>query len=783
MSSRGFGGFRQLAGAGVFLASLALAGSAPGLAAEHQAAAAAADELEAVVETLEDEASRARLIAELRALIAAERRLERGEAAPAAGNVVMRLLSERLDLLGRTVSQLAFDSGDIRNAGVWFADQARVPERRELWLRILWQVGLAVAFGLVAGRLATRALKRPRLGLEQREAPGLWLRVPLLVARTVLDIAPITAFAAAAYAVLAIVQPDDRTRLVLLAAINAIVLARSGLAVARLVFTPLAPSLRLVALEDVTAAYVFVWVRRLINIPVYGYFIAQAGLVLGLPQAGYDVFVKLLGLLAAAMVLVLVLQNRAAVAGAIRGPAERRAELNPALRALRDRLSDVWHVLAALYILMIFAVWALEIPDGFVYLLRGTAVTLAAAVVARLLVYLVRLGLTRAFSISAEIRARYPALEERANRYLATVRYALAFVIWLGALLVALQAWRIDVLSWFGADIARTLAAGALDIVLVLAAAALVWEFADAAISRFLEATDEDGQLIERGARTRTLLPLARKALLATVVTVSGLSILATLGVEVGPLLAGAGVVGLAVGFGAQTLVKDIITGAFILFEDILAVGDIATLGGHTGFVESISVRTIRLRDYAGTVHLIPFSSVETVTNLTKDFSYAVLNVGIAYRENVDEVFEVLREIVEEMREDPDLGPSILEPLDIAGVNELADSAVVIRARIKTKPIRQWAVRREFNRRMKARFDELGIEIPFPHQTLYFGVDKEGQAPPVRVEMGAAAAPPAARPVAEVVPEATEPEPVERRPAPRQTRRPLAAAEPDDDGE
>lgn len=160
------------------------------------------------------------------------------------------------------------------------------------------------------------------------------------------------------------------------------------------------------------------------------------------------------------------------------------------------------------------------------------------------------------------------------------------------------------------------------------------------------------------------------------------------------------------------------------------------------------------------------------MTNLTKDFSYAVLNIGIAYRENVDEVFEVLREIVEEMREDPDLGPVILAPLDIAGVNELADSAVVIRARIKTKPIRQWGVRREFNRRMKARFDELGIEIPFPHRTVYFGVDKEGRAPPAWVELGG----PAARPE---VAAAAAPEPLARQPAPP----PRATGELDDDGE
>jgi small conductance mechanosensitive channel len=150
--------------------------------------------------------------------------------------------------------------------------------------------------------------------------------------------------------------------------------------------------------------------------------------------------------------------------------------------------------------------------------------------------------------------------------------------------------------------------------------------------------------------------------------------------------------------------------------------------------VEAVSIRTLRLRDLSGTVHTIPYSAITTVSNLTKEFSYYILDVGIAYREDVDKVMDVLREIGREMREDPEFGPHILEPLEVLGVDSFADSAVVIKARIKTRPIKQWWIGREFNRRMKKRFDELDIEIPFPHQTLYFGVDKDGNAPPMRIK-------------------------------------------------
>ena len=208
------------------------------------------------------------------------------------------------------------------------------------------------------------------------------------------------------------------------------------------------------------------------------------------------------------------------------------------------------------------------------------------------------------------------------------------------------------------------------------------------------------------------------------------LVVLSELGVQIGPLLAGAGVLGLAVGFGAQTLVKDVITGLFILIEGTISVGDWVEVGGHEGTVESLSIRTIRLRDSAANVHTVPFSEVSSVLNYTKDFSYAVLNIGVAYRESVDEVMAVIAGIGEEMMEDAELGPDILQPIDVQGLNSLDDSAVVIRARIKTRPGRQWAMRRAFNRRMKNRFAELGIEIPFPQTTVHFGAGGDGPQPP-----------------------------------------------------
>jgi len=226
-----------------------------------------------------------------------------------------------------------------------------------------------------------------------------------------------------------------------------------------------------------------------------------------------------------------------------------------------------------------------------------------------------------------------------------------------------------------------------------------------------------------------------RNVLLVTISVLSALIILSELGINIAPLLAGAGVVGLALGFGAQSLVKDVITGAFILMEGTINIGDVAVINGQSGVVEGLTIRSIRLRDLAGSVHTVTFGSVNSITNMTKDFSYYVFEVGVAYRENTDEVVALLREIDEEMRADPVFGPNILEPIDILGVDQLADSAVIIKARTKTLPIQQWSVGREFNRRMKQKFDARGIEIPFPHRTIYFGEDKTGSAPPAHLAL------------------------------------------------
>ncbi len=231
----------------------------------------------------------------------------------------------------------------------------------------------------------------------------------------------------------------------------------------------------------------------------------------------------------------------------------------------------------------------------------------------------------------------------------------------------------------------------------------------------------EGEPLSESRKRAQTLMGLVRQSVIISLWVIAGLIILGQGGVQIGPILAGAGILGVALGFGAQSLVKDFLSGFFLIMENQVRVGDVARVNGTAGIVEQITFRVLVMRDLTGEVHIFPNGSITTLSNLTAEWSAYVFDLGVAYKENTDHVSEVIREVGAGLREDSEFCNYIIEDIEIFGVNEFADSAVVIKGRIKTKPLRQWIVGREFNRRIKHAFDEAGIEIPFPHRSVYFG--------------------------------------------------------------
>lgn len=251
-------------------------------------------------------------------------------------------------------------------------------------------------------------------------------------------------------------------------------------------------------------------------------------------------------------------------------------------------------------------------------------------------------------------------------------------------------------------------------------------------ISRFqkyMYKTYEERGDLEGKKRIITLSELLRTSMKVVISVIFTLAILSQFGVKITPLLAGAGIAGLAIGFGAQELVRDVISGFFMILENQIRVGDVVNINGTGGLVERIEIRTITLRDYAGVVHIFQNGKINSLSNLTMEWSAAVFNIGVAYKEDPDEVIEIIREVGTETQNDESVGQNIIAPIEIAGLDRFGESEIVIKARLKTKPGTQFGTGRVFRKRLKKVFDERGIEIPFPHRTIYWG-EKTGALAP-----------------------------------------------------
>lgn len=338
-----------------------------------------------------------------------------------------------------------------------------------------------------------------------------------------------------------------------------------------------------------------------------------------------------------------------------------------------------------------------------------------------------------------EDKKHFDDIERWARQLIRFVRHSIEVVAGVAAVFILLRGiglQGIPQLSW--EQVVVWLTGPGVRILLVLGGAYVVTRVAHLMIERLhLFVTPGEGpaaEVAEKRKRAETLRHTFSGLITTVIMAVAALIVLRELDVDITPIIAAAGIGGLAVGFGAQNLVRDIIAGFFLLLEDQVRVGDVADINGKVGVVEAIRLRTVVLRSLNGTVHVIPNGTITDLANMTKDYSYAVLDVGVAYKENVDNVMDVLQEIGREFAKEPAYASKLLGSLEMFGVNELGDSAVVIRIRIKTLPIEQWGVGRELRRRIKNTFDAKGIEIPFPHVTIYRGeasqplaVEKTGQ--------------------------------------------------------
>ncbi|WP_246251735.1 mechanosensitive ion channel family protein [Ancylobacter pratisalsi] len=717
---------RKIPAALLFLLAIVFAGPAFSQTQALSAAATAsspappqtAPHLKALLDTLSNDQTRAEFLSKLRALV--------------DSGAVAEEPPKREDWLSGATESLGAFSGAV--LGIVAEIETLPAQVAELFENltdpfILERIGWAMttvlavlAAAILAEYVCKWLLARPRRALEARPARAFFAKFLLLLVRTVLDIIPIGVFAAVAFGVLAMVDLSFIVRLAVVTVINANVLARLVIAGARAVLTPDAPQMRLFRQHNENAAYSYLWVRRFSHAAIYGYFILRAAWVLGLSRAAYVFFVDLLGLLLAGMCIVLILQIRVGVARKLR----RFGAKDGRTVRLRETIADFWHVLAIAYIGVAYLVWVLHVGRGFDFLARATLLSLITIATATLVGIALGRLFDRVFQLRPDLRERYPMLEARANRYLPLLRSALKSLLAIVVVMALLEIWGAEPFVWLASASGQGLVGRLISIGVVLLAGMVLWELSSAFAERMRLANPNS-------TRLKTLLPFLQNAFRVVLLTLGGLILLSEVGVNIAPLLAGAGVLGLAIGFGAQTLVKDVITGVFILMEDTLSVGDVVEVGSHAGLVEKITIRTVHMRDFDGNVHSIPFGEVQTVKNMSKEYAYAVVDVTVAYRENIDDALAVMAEVAADMAAKGPLADTIVEPFEVVGVEGLQESSVWLRGRFKTRPLGQWNVKREFYRRIKAAFEAKGIEIPFPHRTIYMGTDKKGDSAPLRV--------------------------------------------------
>ncbi len=682
----------------------------------------------------------------------------------ARDGLAWQILTEASLALEATGQQLATSLravNDLPALTRWLRVQAADPAAQNRILNTAWRLALIVLAALAAEWVATRVLRRLRLALarwapamthagEDRLKSGagdarhrrfgralrLLRRLPFALGRLLLDLLPVAVFGVVGNLLTGTeLGALATTRFATGTVLNSYVFCRIVLCVTRMLVAPRQPRLRLVQMSDAGAWFLLRLVRRVVVVAVAGEAIGEIGLTLGMYPSAEESWIKLVGLVVHVTLILAVIHVRAPVCRRLRAPPGAVGTF----AALRNRFAKIWHLVAIFWIVASWLVLAVEVHGGIAWLAQFFLVTSAILVAARLIAIALLGGVDRVFHLGPETSARYPGLEARANFYYPIVRRLISGVVGGLTLFVLLEAWGWSPIGWLARSGlgGRVLWAGLL-IVLVCIIAVVVWEGANAALERQLSRFSE-GEQAARAARLRTLLPMLRTALSVAILSIVALTVLSQIGVNIAPLLAGAGVIGIAVGFGSQKLVQDFITGIFLLFENAMQVGDWVTVAGLSGTVEMLSIRTIRMRAGDGSMHIIPFSSVTTVNNTNRDFANADVVVGVAYKEDTDRVSEILGEIVAEMRAEPDFADKILADFSLWGVDQLGDFAVTIKGQVRTTAGGRWPVQREINRRIKKRFAEAGIEIPFPVRTIL--LQQDAGAPPT-AEIPADTAPP-----------------------------------------
>ncbi|WP_144152570.1 mechanosensitive ion channel family protein [Paraburkholderia sp. BCC1885] len=539
-------------------------------------------------------------------------------------------------------------------------------------------------------------------------------RLPRAALRMAVRFVPLGVFIGASSLLMSILTdegtPQDRA---LDSIIDIYVLCRVAVIVSGFFLQPDAPRLRLLQMGSTWAAFTQRWVVIFVSVIGAGSAVADTAEVLGLNEAAHLALMKVVALVAHVMISLLILQCRKPVAARIRA----RCAANPSLSVIGNALADSWATIGVFVVMALWFVWALDVRNGYHTLVHLGGISIAVLVGARVVSIVIFGALARLFD-GQDAQANNSLVHQHAYRYYPMLRRVISWLVGVITALVLLQVWGANVSMLFeSGTIGHRLASALVTIAVAAAVALFVWEAANVTVERRLHQWTNSGDLV-RAARLRTLLPMLRSLLFVVIALVVVLTGLSELGVNIGPLLAGASIFGVALGFGSQKLVQDFITGIFLLMENAMQVGDWVTLAGVSGTVEYLSIRTVRLRGGDGSLYTVPFSSVSTVNNTNRGLGNAAVKVSILYGQDIDLAIATLKEIGTSLREDPQFKDGILSDFAFWGIDSVDGSAITMSGQIQCRDSGRWGVQREFNRRVADLFQARGIQIANPQRTV-----------------------------------------------------------------
>ncbi|RFD19465.1 mechanosensitive ion channel protein MscS [Komagataeibacter melaceti] len=536
-------------------------------------------------------------------------------------------------------------------------------------------------------------------------------RIPYSIVHLLIKLLPVALFFALGTSSAYLLTTTHQAELVTLTLTNAYVVARVVYLLMETLFVPHSPAIRLCSASNQTAFMVTRWLNFLVAAPSVVVCLSTLGGVFDMPARGTEAIIRTVVLVEHILVAIFTWRVRAHVASALQPPARL---LKQPFWMFLGRLAHLWWVPAMFFNFALWLIWATHIQGGYAWIFRTVILTSAVVILSRMVSLLLFNLQNRLFHISPALEARYPGLQGRVDYYYPISRKILSFLLFFISTVLFLQALGLPSLHFLTHGRLGPKIVGAITSMLVAyTVAILAWEAANAALERQIARFENSSQK-GRASRLRTVLPIIKTVLLAVIIIIVAVTTLSQIGINVAPLLTGAGIMGAAIAFGAQSLVKDFITGFFMLVENAIQVGDWVTAGGISGTVEHLSIRTLRLRSINGDLHIIPFSEVSSIANTSRDYNLVVVDFMIDLTQDTGQLTAILHEELEKMRQTPRFGRLIMSGFTFLGIEQADGNGARYLGSIRTAPGAKWAVYREFYSRLMVRMSAEGIKFPVP---------------------------------------------------------------------